>query len=60
MHTDNKAKELKSSISLSWNLDEALVLVRKLNTMEDSRIASVPLTCMISKLMFLSPSFKKF
>ena len=52
MHIENKSKELKSSHCLGA-LMKPFVLVRKLNTMEDSRIASVPLTCMISKLMFL-------
>ena len=57
MHTENKTKKLKSSHHLG-TLMKPFVLVRKLNSMEDLRIASVPLTCMISKLMFLSSFFK--
>ena len=57
MHTENKTKKLKSSHHLG-TLMKPFVLVRKLNSMEDLRIASVPLTYMISKLMFLSSFFK--
>lgn len=59
MCTEDKAKESKSSHYLGA-LMEPLVLVRRLNPMEDSRIAPVPLTCMMSQRRFLSPFFLGF